>query len=90
MDDAPPSSALHATAEEGVSTRAIAEAIGRGLDLPVVSIPADQASDHFGWMALFSASTPQRRVRQPGNRSDGIPCNPDSSLTSTPATTFKQ
>ena len=28
-------------------------AIGRGLDLPVVSIPADQAGDHFGWMARF-------------------------------------
>jgi nucleoside-diphosphate-sugar epimerase len=51
VDEAPAGAALHATAEEGVPTRAIADAIGRGLDLPVVSIPADQASDHFGWMA---------------------------------------
>jgi nucleoside-diphosphate-sugar epimerase len=68
VDDAPAGSTLHATAEEGVSTRAIADAIGRNLDLPVVSIPGDQASDHFGWMARFfgadtaasSAATRQR------------------------------
>jgi nucleoside-diphosphate-sugar epimerase len=53
VDDAPTGAALHATAEEGVPTRAIADAIGRGLDLPALSIPADQASDHFGWMARF-------------------------------------
>jgi nucleoside-diphosphate-sugar epimerase len=53
VDNAPAGTALHAIAEEGVSTRTIAEAIGRGLDLPVLSIPADQAGDHFGWMARF-------------------------------------
>jgi len=53
IDDAPAGTALHAVAEEGVPTRTVAEAIGRGLDLPVVSVPADQASDHFGWMAMF-------------------------------------
>jgi len=53
VDAAPAGSALHATAEEGVPTRAIAEAIGRGLDLPVVSIPADQAAEHFGWLGRF-------------------------------------
>jgi nucleoside-diphosphate-sugar epimerase len=59
VDEAPTGAALHAVAEEGVPTRAIAEAIGRGLDLPVVSIPADQASDHFGWMGrLFGLDTP--------------------------------
>jgi len=53
VDDAPAGSVLHAVAEEGVTTRAIAEAIGRGLDVPVVSVPAEQASDHFGWLARF-------------------------------------
>src|ERR1017187_10507498 len=47
VDDAPAGSVLHAIAEEGVATRAIAEAIGRGLDVPVVSVPAEQGSDHF-------------------------------------------
>ena len=44
----------HAVAEEGVTLRAIAEVLGAGLGLPVVSIPADRASDHFGYMATFA------------------------------------
>jgi nucleoside-diphosphate-sugar epimerase len=43
----------HAVAEEGVSAREIAEALGRGLNLPVVSIAPDEAAAHFGWMAMF-------------------------------------
>jgi nucleoside-diphosphate-sugar epimerase len=38
----------HAVQEEGVSLRDIAETIGQGLKVPVVSIPADKAVDHFG------------------------------------------
>ncbi len=59
VERAPAGSALHAIAEEGVPTRAIAETIGRHLELPVVSIPAEQASDHFGWLArFFGADSP--------------------------------
>jgi hypothetical protein len=36
-----------------VPTREIAELIGRGLDVPVVSKPQEQAAEHFGWMGLF-------------------------------------
>lgn len=43
----------HAVGEEGVSSREIVEALGRGLKLPVVSIAAEQAQDYFGWMAMF-------------------------------------
>jgi len=53
VDHAAAGTVLHAVAEEGVPTRAIAEAIGRGLNVPVFSIPAAQASDHFGWLARF-------------------------------------
>jgi nucleoside-diphosphate-sugar epimerase len=56
VDDAPAGSVLHAIAEEGVPTRAIAEVIGRQLDLPVISIPADQAAEHFGWLGRFFAA----------------------------------
>jgi nucleoside-diphosphate-sugar epimerase len=38
----------HALQEEGVSLRDIAEAIGKGLKVPVVSIPAEKAVEHFG------------------------------------------
>jgi nucleoside-diphosphate-sugar epimerase len=43
----------HAVAEEGVAIRDIAEAIGRGLHVPVVSKSPEEASEHFGWLAAF-------------------------------------
>jgi nucleoside-diphosphate-sugar epimerase len=43
----------HAVAEEGVPLRKIAEAIGRGLKVPVVSKSAEEAGDHFGWLGMF-------------------------------------
>lgn len=43
----------HAVAEEGVPVRDIVEAIGRGLNVPVVSITPEQAPAHFGWLAHF-------------------------------------
>jgi len=46
----------NAVAEEGVPLRAIAEAIGRGLKLPVVSISAEEARAHFGWLGAFAAA----------------------------------
>jgi nucleoside-diphosphate-sugar epimerase len=55
VESAPAGSALHAVAEEGVPTREIAEAIGAGLGLPVVSVSADEAGEHFGWMGRFFA-----------------------------------
>jgi nucleoside-diphosphate-sugar epimerase len=44
----------HAVAEEGVPLREIAEVIGRGLKVPVVSVSPDEASAHFGWLAAFA------------------------------------
>jgi len=43
----------HGVADEGVPTRKIAEAIGRGLNVPVVSKSSEEAADHFGWIARF-------------------------------------
>ncbi len=45
---------FHAVADEGVPLRRIAEVIGRRLNLPVVSVPPDQAPHHFGWLAGFA------------------------------------
>jgi len=44
----------HAVAEEGVSVREIAEVIGRGLKVPVVSKSPEEASEHFGWLGRFA------------------------------------
>jgi len=45
----------HAVAEEGVALKDIATAIGRGLNVPVVSIAQEQAQEHFGFLGLFAA-----------------------------------
>jgi nucleoside-diphosphate-sugar epimerase len=44
----------HAAESEGVPFRAIAEEIGKGLKLPVVSISAQEALAHFGRFAGFA------------------------------------
>ena len=46
----------HAVAEEGVPLREIADAIGRGLKVPVVSKSPEEASEHFGWLAHFAGA----------------------------------
>ncbi len=46
----------HAVAEEGVPFREIAEAIGRGLKLPTISLTKEQAAEHFTWLAHFAAA----------------------------------
>jgi nucleoside-diphosphate-sugar epimerase len=56
LEGAPAASVLHGVAEEGVATRAIAETIGQRLGLPVVSVPADRAAEHFGWLGMFLAA----------------------------------
>jgi nucleoside-diphosphate-sugar epimerase len=43
----------HAIDEEGVPLREIAEAIGRGLKVPVVAKSPEEAAEHFGWLGLF-------------------------------------
>src|ERR1700723_1964729 len=47
-------SRYNAVAEEGVSMREVAEVIGRGLKLPVVSLSPEEAPAHFGWLAMFA------------------------------------
>jgi len=75
LENTPAGSVLHAVADEGVPIRAIAELIGRHLDLPLAAIPPpvdwvdlagragyfDQA--HFGHeFRTFTGLTPTRYV----------------------------
>jgi nucleoside-diphosphate-sugar epimerase len=43
----------HAVDEEGVPVREIADAIGRGLNLPVVAKSPEEAAQHFGFLGFF-------------------------------------
>ncbi|MFD4501582.1 SDR family oxidoreductase [Streptomyces sp. NPDC058457] len=73
VETAPAGAVLHAAAEEGVPLRGITQVIGRRLDLPVVSLAPEEATDHFGWLARFvgndnptsSAATRERYDWQP-------------------------
>ncbi len=56
VEKAPAGSTLHASAEEGVPIRDVAETIGRRLDVPVVSIPPGDAGEHFTWLGGFLAT----------------------------------
>jgi nucleoside-diphosphate-sugar epimerase len=58
----------HAVGEEGVALRDIAEAIGKGLKVPVISISSEEARTHFGFFGIFagrdlSASSAQTQER---------------------------
>lgn len=44
---------VHAVGEEGVATRDIAEAIGRQLGVPAVSVDPAETDAHFGWIGRF-------------------------------------
>jgi nucleoside-diphosphate-sugar epimerase len=61
-------SRYNAVAEEGVPMREIAEVVGRGLKVPVISLSQEEAQAHFGWLAMFAgfdmpASSAQTRQR---------------------------
>ena len=54
IERAEPGARYHAVAEEGVPMRDIAEALGRSLKLPVVSLSQNEVADYFGWMEMFA------------------------------------
>jgi nucleoside-diphosphate-sugar epimerase len=47
-------SRYNAVAEEGIPMREIATVIGKGLKVPVVSLSAENAQAHFGWLGMFA------------------------------------
>ena len=59
VESAPAGAILHATDDEGVPVRAVADTIGRHLGLPMTSVDPEAAYDHFGWIGpLFSIDAP--------------------------------
>jgi nucleoside-diphosphate-sugar epimerase len=59
VEGAPAGSRWHGVGDEGVPFRAIAEVIGHHLDVPVRSIPPEEADAHFGFLgSLVSVDNP--------------------------------
>jgi hypothetical protein len=58
MEKGPAGARYHAVAEEGVALKNIATAIGRGLNVPVISIAQEQAQEHFGLLGFFAGRNP--------------------------------
>lgn len=44
----------HAIGEEAIAFKAIAESLGRHLNVPVTALSAAEAEAHFGWFAPFA------------------------------------
>lgn len=55
LENAKPGARYHGSAEEAITVKAIAEAIGKQLGLPVKSIAPGAAAEHFGWFAHMAA-----------------------------------
>ena len=55
LENAAPKARYHASAEEAITLRTIAAAIGEQLNLPVRSITLEAAAEHFGWFAQMAA-----------------------------------
>ncbi|MCC4617083.1 SDR family oxidoreductase [Xanthomonas campestris pv. asclepiadis] len=66
----------HAVAEQGVPLREIAEAIGRGLNVPVAALPLEQAQAHFGWLTRFATHDLQASGAQTQQRLGWHPTGP--------------
>lgn len=46
----------HGVGDQGIAFRELAAVIGQHLNVPVVSITAEEAPAHFGWMARFASA----------------------------------
>ncbi|WP_217591952.1 SDR family oxidoreductase [Cohnella sp. GbtcB17] len=56
LASAPAGSRLHGVGEQGIPFREIAGVIGRHLNLPVVSIPPEEAAAHFTWLGGYASA----------------------------------
>ncbi|WP_025146825.1 SDR family oxidoreductase [Pedobacter jeongneungensis] len=54
LENATPRARYHGVAEEAITFKTIAETIGKQLNIPVVSVPAAEAAEHFGWLSGFA------------------------------------
>jgi nucleoside-diphosphate-sugar epimerase len=74
LEKGPAGARYHAVAEEGVPLREIAEAIGQGLKMPIVSESAEEAAGQFGTPGFFvGVDGPVEQRTQEGMRPTRTP-----------------
>jgi nucleoside-diphosphate-sugar epimerase len=76
LDNGTAGARYHAVAEEGVRLKDIATAIGRGLNVPVISISQEQAQEHFGFLGFFAGRDPLTSSAQTRARLGWNPTGP--------------
>lgn len=67
IEVAPAGAVLHGVADEGIPIREIAATIGRHLEVPVASVPAERVDEHFGFLGMFlglDSPATSRRTRE--------------------------
>ena len=69
-------SRYHAVAEEGIPLRQIAEVIGKGLQVPVISLSQEEAQSHFGPTAMLVYADMAASSRQTQHRLGWHPTGP--------------
>lgn len=69
-------SVFHAIGDEGVPTRDIAEVIARHLNVPAISIAAEDAAEHFGWLGAFFALDAPASSQLTQQRLGWVPTHP--------------
>jgi nucleoside-diphosphate-sugar epimerase len=67
LESGVPGRRYHAAADEGLTSREVAEAIGAHLGLPVKSVPAEEAMSHWGFLGMIMSldnPTPSALTRE--------------------------
>lgn len=67
IEVAPSGAVLHGVADEGIPIREIAATIGRHLEVPEASVPAERVDEHFGFLGMFlglDSPATSRRTRE--------------------------
>ena len=77
FERAQPGSRYNAVAEEGIAMKDIAEAIGRGLNIPIKSLTPEQAMVHFGHFGPFAAMDLPASSALTRQRTGWTPTGPD-------------
>jgi nucleoside-diphosphate-sugar epimerase len=54
LENATPGARYHGSTEEAITVKTIAEAIGKQLHIPVISVAPEAAAEHFGWFAQMA------------------------------------